>query len=81
MPHFPTYNFFGQPFPNFSVKNDRVLDNLRVKQPNTFKCPPATKNIIDPNILVPNPDQDPEAPPDISKGSNDPAVNDTLQNN
>ena len=47
MPHFPPNNFSG---PNFSVSNDRVLDHLRVRQPNTFKLPPATKGLIDPNV-------------------------------
>ena len=65
--------FFGTPFPNFTVNNDRVLDNLRVRQPNTFKCPPATKNLINPNI-VPNPEH-----PDAQIGSNDPAANPTLR--
>jgi len=65
--------FFGTPFPNFTVNNDRVLDNLRVRQPNTFKCPPATKDLINPNI-VPNPDA-----PDTQIGSNDPATNPTLR--
>ena len=64
--------FFGTPFPNFTVNNDRVLDNLRVRQPNTFKCPPATKDLINPNI--PNPDK-----PDEQIGSNDPATNPTLR--
>ena len=58
--------FFGTPFPNFTVNNDRVLDNLRVRQPNTFKCPPATKNLINPNI-VPNPEH-PDANPTLRSG-------------
>ena len=40
MPHFPAYNFFGTPVPNFTVNNDRVLDNLRVRHPMPL-CPPA----------------------------------------
>jgi len=63
--------FFGTPFPNFSVNNDRVLDNLRVRQPNTFKCPPAMKQLINPNI------DDAEGNP--LSGSNDPATNATLR--
>jgi len=72
--------FFGTPFPNFSVNNDRVLDNLRVRQPNTFKCPPATKKLINPNVIV---EVIPQAPPlpdlIVYGGSNDPAVNATLR--
>ena len=63
--------FFGTPFPNFTVNNDRVLDNLRVRQPNTFKCPPATKDLINPNH------DDEEGKP--LSGDNDPATNATLR--
>ena len=65
MPHFPSYNFFGTPVPNFAVNNDRILDNLRVRQPNTFKAPPASKILIDPNVGM--------------VGDNNPATNDTLR--
>ena len=64
MPH------FGNIAPNFSVNNDRVLDNLRVRQPNTFKLPPATKNLIDPNVV--NDD-------DKLVGDNNPVTNATLR--
>jgi len=47
------------------------LDNLRVRQPNTFKCPPATKDLINPNI------DDEDGNP--LSGSNDPAANPTLR--
>ena len=49
MPHFPPNQFPYFNGPNFSVSNDRVLDHLRVRQPNTFKLPPATKTLINPN--------------------------------
>ena len=67
MPHFGGNPFNG---PNFSVNNDRVLDHLRVRQPNTFKLPPATKKLIDPNILN-----------DADKlvGDNNPVTNSTLR--
>ena len=62
MPHFGGNPFNG---PNFSVNNDRVLDHLRVRQPNTFKLPPATKKLIDPNVE--------------NKGDNNPVTNSTLR--
>ncbi len=65
--------FFGTPFPNFTVNNDRVLDNLRVRQPNTFKCPPATKDLINPNV------DDKDGKPLPLSGDNDPATNATLR--
>ena len=58
-------SFFYSPNPSFGVSNDRVLDNLRVRQPNTFKLPPSSN--IDPNFPVP------------SEGNNDPATNSTLR--
>ena len=67
-----SYNFFGSPIPNFAVKNDRVVDNLRVRQPNTMKLPPAPIRLINPNIVDP-------ADPSSQIGSNDPAVNPTLR--
>ena len=60
------------PTSNFSLKNDRVLDNLRVRQPNTMKLPPASKSLINPNIVDP-------ADPTSHIGSNDPALNPTLR--
>ena len=65
--------FFGTPFPNFSVNNDRVLDNLRVRQPNTFKCPPATKQLINPNH------DDEKGKPLPLSGDNNPVTNATLR--
>ncbi len=62
---------FGNIAPNFSVNKDRVLDNLRVQQPNTFKLPPAMKNLIDPNVV--NDD-------DKRVGDNNPVTNFTLRN-
>ena len=56
---------FGSTPPNFSVNNDRVLDHLRVRQPNTFKLPPATPNLIDPNVE--------------NKGDNNPVTNSSLR--
>ena len=73
MPHFPPNNFFfGNPVPNFTVSNDRVLDNLRVRQPNTMMVPPATQVLIDPNAPS-SLDNPPLA------GNNDPATNDSLR--
>ena len=73
MPHFPPNNFFfGNPIPNFTVSNDRVLDNLRVRQPNTMMVPPATQVLIDPNAPS-SLDNPPLA------GNNDPATNDSLR--
>ena len=73
MPHFPPNNFFfGNPIPNFTVSNDRVLDNLRVRQPNTMMVPPATPVLIDPNAP-----SSLDNPPLI--GNNDPATNDSLR--
>ena len=73
MPHFPPNNFFfGNPIPNFTVSNDRVLDNLRVRQPNTMMVPPATPVLIDPNAPS-SLDNPPLA------GNNDPATNDSLR--
>ena len=74
MPHFPPNQFPHFTGPNFSVSNDRVLNHLRVQQPNTFKVPPATKNLIDPNVPV-----DPAADPIVLIGDNDPATNSTLR--
>ena len=74
MPHFPPNQFPHFTGPNFSVSNDRVLDHLRVQQPNTFKVPPATKNLIDPNVPV-----DPAADPIVLIGDNDPVTNETLR--
>ena len=55
---------------NFTVTQDRVLDHLRVRQPNTFKIPPATKNLIDPNVV--NDD-------DKLVGDNNPVTNSSLR--
>ena len=55
---------------NFTVTQDRVLDHLRVRQPNTFKLPPATKNLIDPNVV--NDD-------DKLVGDNNPVTNSSLR--
>ena len=74
MPHFPPNQFPHFTGPNFSVSNDRVLDHLRVQKPNTFKVPPATKNLIDPNVPV-----DPAADPIVLIGDNDPVTNETLR--
>jgi len=71
--------FFGTPFPNFTVNNDRVLDNLRVRQPNTFKCPPATKDLINPNVIVEVIHHDDKPDEYIYGGSNNPATNATLR--
>ena len=79
MPNTSTgFNFLGQPFPNFSVRNDRVFDNLRVRMPNTFKAPPAGPQLINPNIPDPAV-ADPVFPSDFY-GSNDPDTNPTLTN-
>jgi len=76
----PNYALYGYPMPNFTVSKDRVLDNLRVKQPNTFKVPPAQENLINPQVVVGVvPGSDP--PVDILESSNDPASNATLRNN
>ena len=61
---------FGNLEPNFSVSKGRVLDHLRVRQPNTFKLPPAAKNLIDPNVV--NDD-------DKLVGDNNPVTNSTLR--
>ena len=71
MPHFVSNNFSGH---NFSVSNDRVLDNLRVRQPNTFKLPPATKKLINPNHEE---EDDGKLVPVF--GDNDPETNLTLR--
>ena len=77
MPHFPPNNFFfGNPVPNFTVSNDRVLDNLRVRQPNTMMVPPATQVLIDPNS--PSSLEDPVLPGTLV-GNNDPATNASLR--
>ena len=68
MPHFPPNNFTG---PNFSVSNDRILDHLRVRQANTFKAPPATKILINPNHEDVNGLAD--------WGDNSPVTNETLR--
>ena len=62
------------PLTNFRISNDRVLDHLRVRQPNTFKIPPATRNLIDPNVPV-----DPDVVPIVLVGDNNPVTNSTLR--
>lgn len=75
----PNFVLYGNPLPNFAVSKDRVLDNLRVKQPNTFKVPPAQPNLINPQVVVGTvPGSDP--PVDILESSNDPESNETLRN-
>ena len=61
---------FGNLEPNFSVSKGRVLDHLRVRQPNTFKLPPAAKNLIDPNV---------ENDEGELVGDNNPLTNSTLR--
>ena len=51
---------------NFTVTQDRVLDHVRVRQPNTFKIPHASKNLIDPNV-------------ENKDGDNNPATNSSLR--
>ena len=53
--------------PTFNVFNDRVLDNLRIRQPDTFKLPPSVT--IDPNTLQ----------GDELVGNNNPNTNPTLR--
>ena len=80
MPHFPPNNFFfGNPVPNFTVSNDRVLDNLRVRQPNTMMVPPATQVLIDPNSPSSLPTGDPPVWVGPLVGNNDPATNASLR--
>ena len=73
MPRFPAAG--NGPRKSFSIKNDRILTNLRVTNPNTLKVPSAGLQLINPNI----PDSGvtrPEFPADFH-GSNDPATNPT----
>ena len=51
---------------NFTVTQDRVLDHVRVRQPNTFKIPHASKNLIDPNV-------------ENKDGDNNPVTNSSLR--
>ena len=66
-----SYNFFGTRVPNFAISNDRVLDHLRIRQPNTFKVPPVPRTLIDPNV---------EKEEKLT-GDNNPATNATLRRN
>ena len=58
-------SFFND-LPSFTVSNDKVLDNLRVRQPHTLKVPPEMK--IDPNSPG-------------GTGDYNPATNPTLRSN
>ena len=71
----PSVYVIGNPGPNFTVSNDRVLDNLRVRQPNTMMVPPATHVLIDPN--APSSREVPFVGPLV--GNNDPDTNPTLR--
>ena len=57
-------NIYGSP--SFSISKDKVLDNLRVRQPYTFKVPPEMK--INPNFPG-------------GTGNYDPVTNPTLRAN
>ena len=79
MPHFPppppSVYVMGTSVSNFRVSNDQVLDNLRVRQPNTMMVPPATPVLIDPN--APSSTVVPFVGPLV--GNNDPDTNPSLR--
>ena len=62
----PFSPFHSHP-PSFTISNDRIFDNVRIRQPNTFKLPPSIS--IDPNTLA----------GDKLVGDNNPATNATLR--